>query len=165
MILKKIEEYFLQCSDKKSIVIFVISTFLITLIVRLITNITFNIEETTNVLNNYESIVVFIIFGVMIAPIIETFLFQSLFFEFRTEKNHYFIIMLSSFIFALLHFFSYKSIVPLIGIFYSGLIFNFAYYIYTIKNSSPFWKVVIIHGSLNLISGSLAFLANYFLDL
>jgi membrane protease YdiL (CAAX protease family) len=164
MILRKLEDYFINCSDAKSILIFVVATFLITLVLRIIINLIFNIENTTSWIDSYESIFVFIIFAVVLAPIIETFIFQSIFYEFSTEKNRYFIIFLSSLLFASFHYFSYKSIVPLISIFLGGLVFNFAYHIYSQKNSSPYWNVVIIHASLNLLSGSTALLAQYFLN-
>ena len=90
---------------------------------------------------------------VVIAPIIETFLFQTLFFWILLkikffQKNVILIIILSAAAFGIFH--GYSS-VYIIYAFLGGLLFAYSYYVYINKDYSSFWVVTSIHSIRNLI--------------
>lgn len=94
-----------------------------------------------------------IIFSLIIVPLIETLLFQSLIIEIvckfikRPRHNLYVAIILSAFAFAFSHTYSISYVV---FTFVGGLILAFAYYIGRYRRENAFLLVVIIHALYNL---------------
>jgi membrane protease YdiL (CAAX protease family) len=97
----------------------------------------------------YSGIFKIILMGVLLAPIIETFIFQKLFFDFLRHKIKVrFIILISALCFGFSHFY---DLVYVINTFFIGIILSIAYALWKKKNITPFWIVVIIHLLHNLI--------------
>lgn len=89
-----------------------------------------------------------IIFALIIAPIVETLLFQSFAFWLLrriTIQNHTLICICSSFFFALAH----SGIEMQLSSFFGGLIFSLTYLVCESRSESPFWITCIIHSIRN----------------
>jgi membrane protease YdiL (CAAX protease family) len=109
-------------------------------------------KTEVNNMRYYESVFEVFIFAVALAPIIETFLFLYLFFQFlKTKLNSNYIILLSALCFSLLHYPKNFSVTETLNVFTVGLIFGYAYKIFIFKSVPPFWYVVTIHAGINLI--------------
>lgn len=108
--------------------------------------------ETEHVLTpslKHSGIFKIILMGVFLAPIIETFIFQKLLFDFLSDKIKVrFIILISALCFGFSHFY---DLVYVINTFFIGIIFAIAYTLWKKRNITPFWIVVIIHLLHNLI--------------
>jgi membrane protease YdiL (CAAX protease family) len=90
-----------------------------------------------------------IIEGIVIAPLLETFIFQKLIFDFFHHKIRIrFIILLSAAFFGLSHFYDLSYI---INTFFIGIILAVAYALWNGKKITPFWTVVTIHLLHNFI--------------
>lgn len=97
---------------------------------------------------------VFILFAVLLSPIIETFIFQWLVYEQLTafsffRKRIYLIVLISGGIFGLAHNFSveYQLVTFVIGCHLC-----FMYYYFKTYSKWPFFAVFIVHAIRNLIS-------------
>lgn len=108
-----------------------------------------NFNDTSDPSVKHYGIFRIVIEGIIIAPIIETFLFQKIFFDFFDGKIKIrFIILISALCFGLSHFYNLGYI---INTFFMGVILATAYTIWSDKKISPFWTVVTIHLLHNLI--------------
>lgn len=92
--------------------------------------------------------------AVIIAPIIETLIFQHLvFWVFRKwihVKNKYFwAIIISSVLFGLMHKY---NVVYVIFAFLQGIILGYCYYFYWRKPKTAFWSTALIHAAHNGIA-------------
>ena len=87
------------------------------------------------------------------APLLETFLFQYLFFEIGEKflklkgENLLWVVLLSAAVFGFQH--SYTTYTILIAVI-QGILLGFVYYYYKANNKYPFLHTVLIHASYNL---------------
>lgn len=99
-----------------------------------------------------ESIKIRFFTGCVIAPLLETFLFQYLLFEILKAvkiKNTFILILLPSLLFGLGHCYSWMYV---LAAFITGLIFN-ALYLYCINRQlKAFWIVALLHCMCNLLA-------------
>lgn len=149
----QIDNFLIKCNTRLSVIIFVFAIYIFSIIY----NITLKLFSINYALDNfrfYDSPIELIFFAIILAPLLETFLFQFLIFKILLNKNigHYFIIILSAFIFSLVHYPRNNNIFEAVNIFFVGLMLAYAFYIYSIKQASAFWHVVLIHALLNAIS-------------
>lgn len=102
-----------------------------------------------------ESIVLDLLIAVIVVPLLETLLFQSLIIEIickiikRPRKNIYIALIVSSLAFALNHTYSLSYV---IFTFFVGIIFALAYYLGRYRKESAIILVFIIHSIYNLSS-------------
>jgi len=102
-----------------------------------------------------ESIVLDLLIAVIVAPLIETLLFQSLIIEIvckiikRPRRNIFVAVMISSLAFALNHTYSLSYF---IFTFFVGVIFALAYYLGRYRKESAIILVFLIHSIYNLSS-------------
>ena len=94
----------------------------------------------------------FVILGLIVAPIVETFLFQFLPFFLMSKINYfrthyYWIIAISALLFASTHDYSHLYFIYAI---ISGAIYSFVYILRYEKGA--YWSIVIIHLVFNLIT-------------
>lgn len=148
---KKIENFLIKTKKKFVVLFFVIFTFTTSILYNILLKLFNMIIEVDN-MQFYESIFEVFIFAVVLAPIIETFLFLYLFFEFLKSKlSSNYIILLSALSFSLIHYPKNFSVPETLNVFIVGLILGYAYKIFIYKNAPPFWYVVTIHACINLI--------------
>ncbi len=102
-----------------------------------------------------DSVVLDLLIAVIVAPLLETLLFQSLIIEIickvikRPRKNIYIAVMVSSLAFALNHTYSLSYV---IFTFFVGIIFALAYYLGRYRKEGAIILVFIIHSIYNLSS-------------
>lgn len=102
--------------------------------------------------NDEKSIIFLFLTTIIIAPIVETFLGQSLPY-FLLRKVKYFrernllVLLTSSFFFGVLHFY---SIFYIVYAFFLGLILMFGYMVRIINDNKTFLLITICHSLLNL---------------
>jgi membrane protease YdiL (CAAX protease family) len=110
------------------------------------------VEEIDVDNKEYSSIINLIFLALIIAPLIETFINQYLFFKiFYKVKTKIIIIIISAIMFSLLHYHKNVNIFELFTLFFNGIIFSYAYYFYLKYNKSAYINVVLIHLFSNLI--------------
>lgn len=110
-------------------------------------NINTNNDSTPSL--KQSGIIKIILSGIVLAPILETLIFQKLFFDFlKTKIRVRFIILISALCFGLSHFYDLSYV---INTFFIGIILAIAYAFWSSKKISPFWVVVTIHLLHNLI--------------
>lgn len=149
--IKKIENYLIKTENKYLVLIFVIFIFLTSTLYNILLKV-FNIKTEVDNIQFYDSIFEIFIFAVVLAPVIETFLFLYLFFQFlKTKLNYNYIIFLSALCFSLLHLPKNFNVTETLNVFIVGLILGYAYKIFSYKNVPPFWYVGGIHAFINLI--------------
>ncbi|SDC59078.1 CAAX protease self-immunity [Algoriphagus faecimaris] len=149
--IKKIENYLIKTGSNFVILIFVIFIFLISILYNILLQL-FTIKSKVDSIQFYDSILEIFIFAVVLAPVIETFIFLYLFFHFlKTKLNSRYIIFLSALCFSLIHFPKNFSVTETLNVFIVGLILAYAYKIFSYKNKPAFWYVVAIHAFINLI--------------
>ena len=132
---------------------FILFSFLVA-IVYLIYNILFNLIMNENFRSNSTSIIfnssLLMIWGIFIAPILETFIFQFAIIKVvkKISKSYFLAIILSACIFNIAHKFSLIE-----HIFFLPISFFFAYifYIYDEINREPFLRLVFMHFTINVI--------------
>ena len=128
-----------------------VSIFITNLLFTLVKYFVFSNKEA---LRNYplaDTPILYLIVGLVIAPILETMIFQkaaialSKFFL----KNNFISVIISSLLFGLMHFYSFSSILmtSLMG-FYFGLHYTILYR----KKSKPLLTTAILHSCWNLLS-------------
>ncbi|HMP28486.1 MAG TPA: CPBP family intramembrane metalloprotease [Saprospiraceae bacterium] len=151
-ILKNIEHYLVKAKNIYSITFIILFAFSLSIILNVITR-SLNPETDIDNMKYYNSIGEMIIFGIFLAPIIETFLFQYLFFTILAKRNMKigYIILISSLFFSLIHIPRNFSILDSFNAFVVGLVFGYAYKIFLLKKEPPFWFIVLIHAGLNFI--------------
>ena len=96
-------------------------------------------------------VILMLVLGVLIAPLLETFLFQKLPYVLLSrikpiEKRKYIIVLVAVFLFGLEHLYSLQYMVYAIGV---GVMLMYAYVISIGRN--PFWRVFAIHAIFNCI--------------
>lgn len=102
-----------------------------------------------------ESIVLDLLIAVIVIPLLETLLFQSLIIEIickiikRPRKNIHIAVMVSSLAFALNHTYSLSYFIIMLG---AGIILALAYYLGRYRKESAIILVFIIHSMYNLSS-------------
>ncbi len=102
-----------------------------------------------------ESIVLELLIAVVVAPLIETLLFQSLVIEIicklikRPRKNIWISVIASSLAFSMNHTYSISYMVIT---FFAGLILAIAYYLGRYRKEGPIVLVFVIHSLYNLIT-------------
>lgn len=108
------------------------------------------IEHTEGPFKNTSSISYKFIVAIILAPIMETFVFQYLVFvSLKNKIKPIFIIIISALLFGLSHYYDFFYILNTI---YIGLILALAYYNWNGKRINKFWMVVSIHSLHNLIT-------------
>lgn len=90
---------------------------------------------------------------VVLAPLFETFLFQYMVFVLLSKmkiigNSSFLIIIISSLLFGISHWYSFAYVVMASFI---GVVLMYAYLFYSSKPSKAFWSVVLIHALHNLI--------------
>ncbi|GAA0695334.1 CPBP family glutamic-type intramembrane protease [Clostridium cadaveris] len=155
--LDKVDTFLRNLSTFKFIVTITLSMFLCSYILDLLINI-FNIKiaETNLSISQAPLIIEFLAVSI-IAPLLETFLFQYGAIKILRKinilkNNNLIIILISALIFGLQHCYSLSYIIhtTILGIFLS-----YAFVVYETKKVSPFWVVCIIHSLRNFISFSI----------
>lgn len=87
---------------------------------------------------------------VIIAPILETFLYQFLIINYLVKQKKIIAIYVSAVFFGISH---YYSILYIVSTFFLGLCFAFVFVVSKRrKDVSPFWFVTLIHGIINAIA-------------
>ena len=132
----QIDNFLIKCNTRLSVIIFVFAIYIFSIIY----NITLKLFSINYALDNfrfYDSPIELIFFAIILV---------------NKNIGHYFIIILSAFIFSLVHYPRNNNIFEAVNIFFVGLILAYAFYIYSIKQASAFWHVVLIHALLNAIS-------------
>ncbi|MBK9566940.1 MAG: CPBP family intramembrane metalloprotease [Saprospiraceae bacterium] len=114
----QIDNFLIKCNTRLSVIIFVFAIYIFSIIY----NITLKLFSINYALDNfrfYDSPIELIFFAIILAPLLETFLFQFLIFKILLNKNigHYFIIILSAFIFSLVHYPRNNNIFEAVNIF------------------------------------------------
>lgn len=95
-----------------------------------------------------------LITSIILAPLLETLIFQHLIFKlsrFIVKNNRLSLISfltISSLSFGLSHF---TSLVYILYTIFSGFIFAISYEIFYLKRLKPFWNVALIHAMFNFI--------------
>ncbi|AHF15160.1 CPBP family intramembrane glutamic endopeptidase [Niabella soli] len=124
-------------------------------------NIIFAIIEAGAIQNGYvqpsgnkrnESLIFQGVLAVILAPIIETFLFQKLIIhsiKSYFKKNNINAIFISSVFFGLLH---YDSFTRMFRAFFVGLVLGFFYTILSKKNNHPFTGTCLLHAGWNVLA-------------
>ena len=151
---QKVKEYLIvlvQMPYLKFILLF----FLITLFFGVITFFLPSHLASENPVNHFDSITEQLLFGVLIGPIIETLLFQSLIISIickivkKTRFNLIPALVISAIAFGLNH--SY-NLVYIIYTFIIGIFLAFVYYVARFRKESATLSVFLIHSIINLIS-------------
>ncbi len=132
---------------------------LLTIFVSFLINISlehFNILDADLNSPSFFSLTQEIFLTVIVAPLLETFIFQFLFYYiikiFYKFLGHYFnfiYIIISATLFGLSHKY---SIYYQIGTFFFGLIFSYSFIFFKTKFNSPFISVCIVHSLYNLFT-------------
>ncbi|NFP92699.1 CPBP family glutamic-type intramembrane protease [Clostridium sporogenes] len=114
----------------------------------------FYIEPSANLVVSESNFISEFILVIIIAPLIETLIFQYSIIKFLRnfnilKNNNIIIILISSILFGLSHPYSLTYIIntTILGIFLS-----YSFVIYENKNESPFWVVCAIHSLKNFTS-------------
>lgn len=149
----KIDEYFNKLSKPKFVLIMVLCTYVLPLLL-LPFFFMFNIQSMEGVELNEKNFALDFLLVVIVAPLIETFLFQTIFFWILTKisffrERLYLIVIISSFFFGIAH--GYSQIYIAYG-FIGGLIFGYSYVVYNRKPCLAFKIVMSIHSTRNLIA-------------
>lgn len=100
----------------------------------------------------YESDIELIFFAIIFAPIFETLIFQTLLYKLLGKFPYKITIIVSASLFSIVHFPKNESFYEIVDVFFAGLVFATAYYIYKIKNVSATKNVILIHALCNTIS-------------
>jgi hypothetical protein len=90
--------------------------------------------------------------ALIVAPVVETLIFQLLIFKIFEraelgEKKYLWIILISSFLFGLSHFYSFDYIIVTI---FKGFVFAYTFYFYRTNSTKAFWTTTLIHCMHNL---------------
>jgi len=158
--------YFLSINRRK----FIFLSFAIPLFYTLIgSTITFIFKvdiDTSCILQDLLGLLKKIFYGVLFAPLIETFFFQYLPIELLRliiKKKELFIVIISGALFGFAHYFNNHDYLFSIAAFLVGLIFASIYLFAKNRKdiSFPFLLVFCVHAVINLISLSI----NYYYDL
>lgn len=156
-----LKDFFLKANSK--ILIFGFSIIIILFSVTY-----YSILENLNIyvdLDNYryyETNIGLFFFILIFAPIVETFLFQFLFFYFLKKFKFIYIIFFSAIIFSLSHLHKNNSYYEVFDLFFSGIIFSTAYTIFLKRKENAFVNTCSIHAICNLISIIALFIYNHF---
>jgi len=153
-----IKKYFLTTTKKK----FIFWSFFIPLFYTLLLSVftSFILKEQINkyssALEDLPIIIKLIVFSV-IAPFIETFIFQFIIIEFLLsfiKKNKYLVILLSGFLFGFAHYFNMYNLIYSIAAMVAGIIFATIYIIAKDRKDIyfPFLLVFGVHAFINLTS-------------
>lgn len=124
----------------------------------------FDIKEMGGKPMDFTNIFDDLLLFVVIAPVIETLVFQTLFFSAMRlvhffRRRMYLIILTSALFFGLLH--SYSAIYVLYG-FLGGIVFSYSYAVYMQKPQSAFGVVAAIHSIRNFLSFIIAVVLHFF---
>lgn len=87
---------------------------------------------------------------VVIAPILETLFFQTLFFRIgkKASLSNRYVIIISSFIFALAH---KLNLIDIVFFFLRGIVLNGHYLILKNRQEKAFWQTCLLHATYNFI--------------
>lgn len=159
-LLTKMDNFLKNLSTFKFIITITLSMLLCSSILGLLINIlNIKIAETNLAISKAPLIITFLA-TVIIAPLLETFIFQYGIIKILRKinilkNNNLTIILISSLIFGLQHFYSLSYIIhtTILGIFLA-----YAFVVYERKKTSPFWVVCAIHSLKNFISFSLIYI-------
>ncbi|MGU9538443.1 CPBP family glutamic-type intramembrane protease [Clostridium tepidum] len=155
-LLNKVDEFLKNLSVFKFIIIITLGMLLSSTILGLLVDI-FNVK-ISNVQPTFtqEHFVIEFLVAVIIAPLLETFIFQYGIIKISKKinflkNNNLIIILISSLLFGLQHFYSLSYIVNTT---FLGIFLAYAFVVYERKKVSPYWVVCTIHGLKNFISFS-----------
>lgn len=92
--------------------------------------------------------VTILISALILAPIVETALFQTFIYKLTKwlHLNNITIVLISSICFSLIHNF---SLLYMISTFFTGSILMYAYILRSEYNNKPYWSVTLAHSTLN----------------
>ncbi len=92
--------------------------------------------------------VTILISTLILAPIVETALFQTFIYQFKRwlHLNNLTIVLISSICFSLIHNF---SLLYMISTFFTGSILMYGYILRSEYNNKPYWSVTLAHSTLN----------------
>lgn len=98
-----------------------------------------------------ESLEVIFILSVIIAPIVETFIFQFLIIEILLlfKVKHFAIIVISGLLFAVAHFYNLAYILAIV---FPGLLFAWYYLYLKVHKKNAFLSVTLLHACSNLFA-------------
>lgn len=171
---KKIHNYLNRLSTIKFIIMALIVNILILAFTSFLSLHTFLSNYRAPMIQDYVQpdfsfnyVLSFIISAVIIAPIWETFVFQTIpivvtsaIIKEQSRKRHFGIIpiLISALFFAIIHYFDYGNDLPkLISTFLIGLLLAYSYTIYMHKKKRPYLITAIIHGLMNLTALIIAY--------
>ena len=145
--------FLLQTSKLKFVLVFTVFTFLasfITVSIYLILTYVFNLNIATseNVFKN-DSFLIQLVFVCILAPVLETYVFQYFFYElFFIKRNYWLALIFSSALFGLSHFYD-----PMYAVntFFSGLVLGLSYIMAKKRKTYPILLTIMIHALHNFI--------------
>jgi len=112
------------------------------------------LHDPNPVLDMHDSIFKIVVFGIIIAPIIETFVAQHIIIKFLSSfkalaYKKYLIIILSSIVFGIGHT---QSVSYMIMTFAIGLLLAYSYLVFMNRPQSAFWTTALIHSLRNSVT-------------
>ncbi|MCB2361671.1 type II CAAX prenyl endopeptidase Rce1 family protein [Clostridium estertheticum] len=155
--IKKSDEFLKNLSTLKFIITIAFCTFLVSLAFGcLVSILNAPISDTDVAISNSSLIEAFIV-AVIIAPLIETLIFQYAIIKYLRKLNilknrNLIIILISAILFGLAHTYNLQYV---IHTFFIGILLAYSFVVYEKKESSPFWTVCAIHSLRNLTIFSL----------
>jgi uncharacterized protein len=150
--IKILNSWFENCGRITYTIIIVFSLTLITIIFHLLFDI-INIQDIyfTKYPDGKESPIIYFVSSVILAPILETFLFQSLPYKFfkkiKNGGNETALLLISASLFGLYHFY---SLFYMLYTFLMGLALMYGYLKRVESDKCAFWLIVISHSIFNL---------------
>lgn len=136
------------------ILIFCFLTFFVTIFTYLINVLSINFfsydftPKNKPFINNTSVLLKLLVTG-LIAPVLETYLFQHLIINlFYNNKNLKLIIFISALLFGVSHFYDIGYV---INTFFIGIVLATSYILWNSKKINPFWGTTIIHSVHNII--------------
>ncbi|TAE39812.1 MAG: CPBP family intramembrane metalloprotease [Sphingobacteriales bacterium] len=145
--------FLLKINKLKFVLFFTALTFLapfITIVINLVLKYLFRIDlpEIINPFNGNNFLIKFF-FVCILAPVLETYVFQYFFYElFLFKKKHWPALIFSSALFGLSHFYNPMYVV---NTFFIGLVLGLSYIIAKKRKTNPILLTIIIHGLHNFI--------------
>lgn len=146
---KKLHFFLIGTNKRLTFLILFAAVFLVSFLFNFLVEI-FDLKYSTDNYRFYDDALSLFFFAVILAPIIETFIFQYLIFKLTKKLSPFIYALLSALAFGFAHYHKNSSFVEVIDVFLTGLIFAYAYYLYILKNESSFWYVVLLHMFVNL---------------
>ena len=150
--IKKADEFLKKLSTLKFIITITFCTFLVSIALGSLSAILNTTISDTDVAVSNSSLIEAFIVSVIIAPLIETLIFQYVIIKYLRKLNilknrNSIIILISAILFGLAHTYSLQYVIHM---FFIGILLAYSFSIYEKKESSPFWTVCAIHSLRNL---------------